>query len=114
LRRSWSDPFANLALHGLWWLISEPPVTAPDQNFALRHAGIIHAALTPQGNRYWVTFGLFRVTSLQVIGIDRDRNCVALSGIYDRQTIQFDFGHHTLYKALLGAKKTKGCRGRQP
>ena len=25
--------------------------TPPDQNFALRHAGVIHAALTPQGNR---------------------------------------------------------------
>ena len=58
-----------LALYGLWRFVSEPPFTPPDKNFALRYASIIHAALTPQGNRYWVPFGVFHVTGLQVIGL---------------------------------------------
>ena len=86
-------PTPALALHGLWWVVSEPPLTPLDQNFALRHASIIHPALTPQGNRYWVTFRVFRVTGLQVIGADRDRNRLALSGFYDGQTVRLDFGH---------------------
>ena len=53
-----------VALHGLWRFVSESLFTPPDQNFALRHASIIHAALTPQGNRYRVTFRVFRVTGL--------------------------------------------------
>jgi hypothetical protein len=56
-----------LALHGLWRLVPEPLFTLPDQNFTLRHASVIHAALTPQGNRYRVTLGLLHVTGLQVI-----------------------------------------------
>ena len=94
----------------LWRFVSEPPITPLDQNFALRHASVIHAALTPQGNRYWVTFRVFHVTGLQVIGADRDRNRLALIGFYDGQTIKFDFGHHTPTKHCAEQKK-KGCRG---
>src|SRR4029077_12325905 len=96
-------------LHGLWRLVSEPLITPPDQNFALRHASVIHAAPTPAGAHYWVTFGLFGVTGLQVIRADRDRNRLALSGIYNWQPILFDFGHH----ALLGdgAKEERAAGG---
>ena len=72
-------PTSALALHGLWWLVSEPLITPPDQNFALRHASIIHPDPTPQGNPYPVTFRVFRVTGLRVIGADGDRNRLALS-----------------------------------
>src|SRR6185295_10130126 len=57
-----------------------------------------------------MTFRLFHVTGLQVIGADRDRNRLALRGIYDRQTIQFDCGHHTLYK-VARSKKDEGLPG---
>jgi len=36
-----------LALHGLWRLVPEPLFIPPDQNFALGHSSVIHAALTP-------------------------------------------------------------------
>jgi hypothetical protein len=90
------DTHPVLTLHGLWRLVSEPLLTPPYQNFALRNASIIHAALTPQGNRHWMTFGLLHVTGLQVIGANRDRDLLAVRGIYDGQTIKFDFGHHSV------------------
>jgi len=73
-----SSLFAILAQNGLWRVVSEPLLTPPDQNFALRHASVIHAALA-QGNRYRVTFTVFDVTGLQVIRADRDRDLLALS-----------------------------------
>ncbi|MGA7002572.1 MAG: hypothetical protein WBZ28_11605, partial [Pseudolabrys sp.] len=90
-------PQHPLALHGLWRLVSEPLITPPDQNFAFRHASVIHADPTPQGNRYRMTFRAFHVTGLQVVGADRDGDLIALSGIYDGKTVKFDFGHHALY-----------------
>jgi len=71
-QKSSNHPLAILALPGLWRVISEPTVTPPEQNFALRHVSVIHAALTPQGNRYWMTFRVFHVTGFQVIVADRD------------------------------------------
>jgi hypothetical protein len=70
----------RLVAYGLGRFVSEPPIPPLDQNFALRHASVIHAALTPQGNRYWVTFGGFRITGLHVIGADRDRDFLACQG----------------------------------
>ena len=111
----------SLALHGLWRFVSEPLFTPPDQNFALRHASVIHAALTPQGNGYRVAFRLFRVTGFQIISADCDRDLLALSGIDDGQTIKFDFGHHAPLtqhgpeeEGLPGGRQPCCPNGRQP
>ena len=87
-----------LALHGLWRLVSEPLFTPPDQNFALGHASVIHADPTPQGNRYWVAFRVFWVTGFQVIPADCDRNCLALSGIYEGRPSSSILGITHTYK----------------